>query len=225
MIVDLIIIAVIAICIVMGVKRGLILSMISVLSLVIALTVGYLLMPAVSGLINMTPIPDKVDGVVYEYINDALGAEAESAGYKDAIEDSALPSFVKNKVENVVDDSVEQTTSEISHKASKSVTSAIVKIMAVALVAIVVFIILLSTKFIWKGLRKITVLRKIDTVGGALFGVGQGVLTVSGIMLIVSVFTSLGLMTGLAATIQSSFLGGFFYEYNFLGLLIALFIG
>lgn len=225
MVIDLIIVAVIAVCIIVSAKRGLIVSMISVLSLVIALTVGYLLMPAVGGLINMTPIPDKVEDSVYVYINDALGAETESAGYKDAIEDSALPGFIKNKVETVVDDSMEQTTSEISRKAAKSVTSAVVKIIAVVFVAVIVFIILLSTKFIWKGLRKITVLRKIDTVGGALFGVGQGILTVSSIMLIISVITSIGLLTGVAASIQASFLGGFFYEYNFLGMLIALFIG
>ncbi len=225
MIIDLVVLAVIAICILVGAKRGLILSMISILSLVIALVVGYLLMPVVGGAINMTPIPEKAENSVYVYIHDALSAEDQEADYKAALDESSLPAFIKNKVEKVIDQSgAEQTADQISRTAAKAVASAAVKIVAVLLVTVVTFILLNSMKFIWKGLRNISVIRKIDTIGGLAFGLGQSILIICAVMLIISLLSSIGLASGAAMKIQDSFLGGFFYEYNFLGMLIALFI-
>ncbi len=243
MVIDLVIIALIAICVLVGAKRGLVLSMISVLSLVIALVVGYLLMPVVGGAINKTPISAKTEDMVYVYVHDALSdtlaqedpdmvgleevpAEDKEVDYKTMLEESNLPAFIKNKVEKAIDKHAEgeQTVENISRIAAKAITSAVVKIVSVLLVAVVVFVILSSMKFIWKGLRNISVLRKIDTVGGVVFGLGQSILIVCTIMLVISLVSAAGFASGTTALIQSSFLGRFFFEHNFLGLLIALFI-
>lgn len=239
MIVDLVILAVVALCVFVGAKRGLIVSLISVLALVIALVAGYLLMPVVGGVIEQTAIAKQTEEAVYVYFNDALSAqgsdsaeaedslvEENTVDYKAMLAESSLPDFIKGKVESVLDRqaNAEQSVEEISRTAAQSITSAAIKILAVLLVATVVFILLNSMKFLWKGLRDISVIRKIDTVGGVAFGFAQSILLVFAGMLVVGLLSAGGLATGVAEQVQDSFLGGLFYEYNFLGALIALFI-
>ncbi len=243
MVIDLVIIALVVICVLIGAKRGLVLSMISVLSLVIALVVGYLLMPVIGSAINKTPLSGKTENMVYVYVHDALSdtlakedpdmvgleevpAEDKEVDYKTMLEESNLPAFIKNKVEKAIDKHAEgeQTVENISRIAAKAITSAVIKILSVLLVAVVVFVLLSSMKFIWKGLRNISVLRRIDTVGGVVFGLGQSILIVCTIMLVISLISAAGFASGTTALIRSSFLGKFLFEHNFLGLLIALFI-
>ena len=109
--------------------------------------------------------------------------------------------------------------------AAKMVADLVVNAVSVVLVAIITFVLLISVKSLWKGIRKLPVLHQVDTVGGVAFGLCQGVLIVSTVMLILSLFSAGGVGGGLVAVIQASFVGEFFYSHNFLGLLIALFIG
>ncbi len=223
MIVDLIILVLIGVCIFLGAKRGLILSMISALSLVIALLVGYLLMPVVGGVLQQTLLASSTEETVYTYISEAVSSEA---GYEVTLEKSELPDFLKDKVVDILEESQKQETVEKGiRKAAKAVSDLVVKAVSILLVAVITFIVLISVKSIWKGIRKLPVLHQVDTVGGVVFGLCQGVLIVSTVMLALSLFVTGGASNMLMATIQESYVGGFFYSYNFLGLLIALFIG
>lgn len=223
--VDVVILIVIGLCLFMGAKRGLVLSLISVLSLVIALVVGYLLMPVVGGVLQKTSLPDATEKAVYTSISETLSSGEEELDYKGALEKSALPEFIKDKVEDAIEDSdTSQTVDSISHAAAKSVAGVVVKAIAVLSVAVIVFIILTSVKSLWKGIRKISVIRKLDTVGGVVFGLGQSVLIICAFMLLLGLLSANDFSHGLVSQVQQSFLGAFFYEHNFLGLLVALFV-
>lgn len=223
MIIDLIILVLIGVCIFLGAKRGLVLSMISALSLVIALLVGYLLMPVVGGVIGKTPLASSTEKTVYTYISDAVSSEE---GYEKALEKSELPDFMKDKVVDILVQSQENETVENGiQKAAKAAADLVVKAVSVLLVAVITFIALISVKSLWKGIRKLPVLHQVDTVGGIAFGLCQGILIVSAVMLVLSLFGAGGVGKVLMSTIQGSILGGFFYSHNFLGLLIALFVG
>lgn len=223
MIIDLIILALIGICIFLGAKRGLVLSLISALSLAIALLVGYLLMPVVGGALARTPLATSTEETVYTSISEAVYSEE---GYEKALEKSNLPAFIQEEVVDILvesqkTDAVEQGIRD----AAKMVADLVVNAVSVVLVAIITFVLLISVKSLWKGIRKLPMLHQVDTVGGVAFGLCQGVLIVSTVMLILSLFSAGGVGGGLVAVIQASFVGEFFYSHNFLGLLIALFIG
>lgn len=223
MIVDLIILAVIGICILLGAKRGLVFSLISALSLAIALLIGYLLMPVVGDVLAQTPLATTTEKTVYTYISEAVSSEE---GYEIALEKRELPDFLKDKVVDILAESHRQGEMEQGiQKAAKAVSDLVVKAVSILLVAVITFILLISVKSIWKGIRKLPVIRQMDTVGGVVFGLCQGVLIISTVMLAVSLFSAGGAGKALMTAIQASYVGEFFYSHNFLGLLIALFIG
>lgn len=225
MIVDLIIIAVIVVCVLVGAKRGLVLSLISALSLAIALFVGYLLMPVVGTVINQTSFPKKTEDVVYTYINEALSAEQSQTDYAAALEDSALPEFLKNKIEVILEESEDNApTEQVSRKAAKSVTDIAVKALAVFIVAVVVFIGLFIVRILWKGVRKLPMIHQLDSLGGVVFGLAEGVLLICAFMLLLGLVSASGSWQGLASHVQDSTVGAFFYGHNFLGKLVALFV-
>ena len=221
-VIDLIILAVIGICIFLGAKRGLVLSLVSALSLVIALFVGYLLMPVVGGVLAQTPLASSTEEAVYTTVADAVISDE---GYEKALEKSALPAFVQDKVIEILKASeAHDAVNQGIHDAAKSVADLVVKAVSVLIVAVLTFVILLLIKPIWKGIRKLPLLHQVDTVGGIAFGLCQGVLVVSTVMLVLSLFGAGG-MKAMTTVIQASFLGNFFYSHNFLGMLVALFIG
>ena len=223
MVVDLIILVLIGICIFLGAKRGLVLSMISVLSLVLALLVGYLLMPVVSGALEKTPLASSVEQTAYTYISEAVSSEE---GYEKALEKSELPSFLRDEVVEILAESQYQETVDAGvRRAAKSVADLVVHGVSVILVALITFIVLISIKSVWKSLRNLPVLHQVDTIGGVAFGLCQGVLIVSAVMLVLSLFGTGGAENGVIAAVRDSYVGGFFYRNNFLGLLIALLIG
>ncbi|MBP3391694.1 MAG: CvpA family protein [Clostridia bacterium] len=223
MIVDLIILALIGICIFLGAKRGLVLSLISALSLVIALMLGYLLMPVVGGVLARTPLATSTEQTVYTYVSEAVTSEE---GYEKALAKSELPGFLQDKVVDILAESHKQDAVEQGvRKAAKTVADLVVKATSILLVAVITWIVLLSVKSIWKGIRKMPVLHQVDTIGGIAFGLCQGVLIVSTVMLGLSLFGTGGIGGTLMNAIQTSYVGGFFYSHNFLGLLIGLFVG
>lgn len=221
-VVDLIIVAVIGVCIFLGAKRGLILSLVSALSLVIALFVGYLLMPVVGGVLAQTPLATSTEEAVYTTIAEAVISDE---GYEKALEKSELPAFVQDKVVDILKESeAHDAVNQGIRDAAKAVADLVVKAVSVLIVAVLTFIILLLIKPIWKTIRKLPLLHQVDTVGGIAFGLCQGILVVSTVMLALSLFGAGG-MKAMTTAIQSSFLGNLFYSHNFLGMLVALFIG
>lgn len=221
-VVDLIILALIGICIFLGAKRGLILSLVSALSLVIALFVGYLLMPVVGGVLAETPLATSTEEAVYTTISEAVLSDE---GYEQALAKSELPVFARDTVIDILQESeAHDALDQGIRDAAKTVADLVVKAVSVLIVAVITFVALLLIKPIWKSIRKLPLLHQVDTIGGVAFGLCQGVLIVSAAMLALSLFGAGGAQA-LTAAVQSSFLGNFFYSYNFLGMLVALFVG
>ncbi|MBR5280626.1 MAG: CvpA family protein [Clostridia bacterium] len=221
-VVDLIILALIGICIFLGAKRGLILSLVSALSLVIALFVGYLLMPVVGGVLAETPLATSTEEAVYTTISEAVLSDE---GYEQALAKSELPVFARDTVIDILQESeAHDALDQGIHDAAKTVADLVVKAVSVLIVAVITFVALLLVKPLWKSIRKLPLLHQVDTIGGVVFGLCQGILVVSTVMLVLSLFGTGG-MPAVTTAIQSSFLGNLFYSYNFLGMLVALFVG
>ncbi len=224
MIVDLVLLAVVAICVFIGWKRGLMLSLISALSLAIALFAGYLLMPVAGAVIEQTSFPEKTEATVYTYIYDSLSAQADQ-DLAASLEQSTLPTFIKDRIQEDLDDTATaQSIRTLSHSAAEKVADFAVKALAVLCVTVVVFAGLFVVRILWKGLRRMPVIRQLDTAGGVIFGLVEGVLLVNTFMLFMGFLSAGGLWSGLTAGIQESTIGAFFYEHNFLGLLVTLFV-
>mgnify|MGYP003316113527 CR=1 FL=1 len=100
MIVDLIILVLIGVCIFLGAKRGLVLSLISALSLVIALMLGYLLMPVVGGVLARTPLATSTEQTVYTYVSEAVTSEE---GYEKALANRERRTFTATTLDELVE--------------------------------------------------------------------------------------------------------------------------
>lgn len=224
MIVDIVLVVLVAVCVILGIKRGLILSLFSALSLVIAIIAGCLLMPPLSAAIRQTGFPEKTEEKIYTFIEektDVFAKEDTTVSYGGVLERLHLPEFLTKKLTQDAVGSPE----DISREIAKDVTQCAVKVLSFLIVAVAVGIGLTVVRFLWKGLRELPLVRKADTLGGLLFGLAHGILIVCTLMLLLCFVSSSGSAAGLIARVQDSTIGAFFYEKNFLGIILAHFIG
>lgn len=228
MILDLIILAIGVLCIVIGVKRGLVLSLLSALSLVIAIFLGYLLMPAVGSVVARTSFPERTENAVYEVLYKEAEekiAEPDCVRYQEVLKESSLPSFVKDRVEKLLSpEEQEGALSDVSRAIASRVAGIAVKVLAFLIVAVLVFVGMLVARILWKGVRKMPVLHQLDTAGGFLFGLIESVLLISGLMLflyLISAGSGEGFVT---EQLRQSVIGARIYRYNLLGVLLALWV-
>ena len=85
-------------------------------------------------------------------------------------------------------------------------------------------IVLLIIKVIIKQTRelRIPVLHQLGSVGGAIAGVALALVILYGITFVIGLLASCGLLTNFAEAFKKSLLGGFLYNHNLIGKLVAL---
>lgn len=226
-IVDVVIVLIIGISVLIGKKRGLVLSLISTLSIVIAMVASYFLMPPVSSLIVKAGLQEKAEtaiGSVVEEGAKALGDKA-TVTCEQLMENSQIPEFMKKGISSIMSsEKKDGGVREMSDKIATKVAGASVKILAFLISFLVVSIALLIIKLLWKGVKELPVIHQIDSIGGVLFGLVAGILLINCLMLLFGALYSFGLVKDFTGIIRESLLGSLFYEHNLLGMIISSFV-
>lgn len=222
--IDIVIVAFVALCVLVGAKRGLILSLVSALSLVIAIVAAYFFMGPVNAILQSTSLPGKISSSVTELLDKGSDAVERSADVtsREIVEGSKLPDFITDKLSKIkVGSSVTSSFDEMSGAIGKKVSAIATKALAFLIVFLIAYIVLLIIRLTWKGVRKIEFVKKVDTWGGVLFGFAGGMLIVTAVMLLICTVCATGSWQGLADTINKTVVAKFLYEKNFLGAIIA----
>ena len=214
-IVDIIIIAIILICIFFGYKKGLVGVAVNILGFIIALLIALILYAPISNfIINHTPIQttleNAIKGTVTSYvIKEDENKTEENTDNSPKVVTDYINGFVEKEKQHV-----EQTEREIIDNVSKTVSSNLIKIA----VGIVVFIIakfgLIFVKALAKVISKIPIIGGFNKLGGAIYGLLQGALIIYILFAVVSVFAPTMEKSGLLETINSSKIGSSMYNDN-----------
>ena len=208
MIVDIIILIVVVLAILYGIHRGLMVSLVSLFSFVIALVVAFMFYKPVGNfIIEKTDFGSDLKQIIKENIP-MSDEEILQVG-----EDSNLPKGMKdyiNKQAQNVNTSKDEAIETISTDLSTEI------IMAVSFIGtfIVVRIALVIVKIISKIISKLPIINQADHIGGAIVGAVEGIILVYFVFAIISTISPALKNTGVLKQIDNSFVGKMMYNDN-----------
>ncbi len=209
-VVDIIILALIALSIFIGYKRGLIKCAINVLSFFIAILVVILLTTPISNLIiNNTKIDDNIKATILEKI-DFNNVSAEDLKLNE--NNSNSPEVVRD----YINDLTKGATDNVADVLAENISIMIINIA----VAIVLFIgtkfALIFVKALADIVGKIPLIKQFNKAGGIIYGVASGVVRVYLILAIISIIVPVLANGSIIDAINSSMLGKAMYNNNIL---------
>ena len=204
-IVDLVILAIMILCIIIGYVRGLTGSLIKILSFVLSIVIAFILFIPISNLIiDKTQIDENLEQTIRETI---IGNEQN----KEENMPQAITDYIGQKVENVADDAKEA----IADSTARDVAVTIVKAGTWILLFIIARILLIFLRFITALIAKLPVIKQCDKLGGIIYGIIEGLIIIYVLLAIIS-FVSPMLSGNLANAIDKSYIGSRMYNNNLL---------
>ncbi len=204
-IIDLIIVAVIAICIIIGYVRGLTGCLIKILSFVLSLVIAFILFVPVSNfVIENTQIDENLEKSIREMIiSDNKSSEEEMP--------TAMSDYINKRAEEIVDNAKE----EVVNATARDISQTIVKAGTWIALFIVVRIALIFLKLITSLISKLPVIKQCDKLGGIIYGVLEGLLITYFALAVISFITPIT-NKNLSENINKSYLGSQMYNHNLL---------
>ena len=206
-IVDIVILAIILLCISMGYKRGLAGCLVKVLSFFIALAVAFILFkPASAIVINSTQVDENIkSSIVQVFESDEFEEDKQE-------ENSPIIKYISDEIENAT----EEKKSEIVNNTAEELSIKIVNILAFIILYIVARIVLNFVKVIANLIAKLPILKQFNELGGVIYGLLQGLIVV---FIALALITFISTITGqytVLEMINQSYIGSILYNNNIL---------
>ncbi len=199
-IIDLIIVAILALCTFIGYKQGLIKVAIKLVATIIAIVVALILYKPVSSFIVDNT---NIDNQIQNSITNKLLPEGTLEEDEISIDTESLPDLIVKNSEN--------TVKSISEIISIKIIELIVLIILYIMLKIVLRFITLLADLI----AKLPILNQINKLGGTIYGVLQGLILVFSIFAVVSLVAPL-IGEDFIANINQSYIASFMYNNNLL---------
>lgn len=205
-IIDLVIVAIMAICIIIGYVRGLTGSLIKILSFVLSIIIASILFIPVSNLIiDNTEIDENIETSIRNMIvNEETDNEEENMP-------DTITNYIGQKIEQASDDAKEA----IVDSTARDVTLTIVKAGTWILLFIIARILLIFLRFITSLIAKLPVIKQFDKLGGIIYGILEGLIIIYLVLAIIS-FISPMISSDFTNAIDESFIGSMMYNNNLL---------
>ena len=208
MIVDIIILVVVVLAILLGIRRGLMVSLVNFFSIIIALVVAFMLYkPVGEFIIDRTDIGNDLKQIIEENIP-MNGDEIMQIG-----EDSNLPKGMREFINKQAQD-VNTSKDDAIEKISTQLSTEIIMIISFIGTFIVVRIALIVVKVVSKIIAKLPIINQADHIGGAIVGAVQGIIIVYFAFAIISTISPVLENTKILQQIDNSFVGKMMYNDN-----------
>lgn len=200
--IDLILIAIIALFTFIGYKKGLIKVAFGLVSFILAIVISVILYKPVSSfIINYTPLDDYIENTVSERLTSSETTKEET---------DKIVSNYYNNIKNA-------STSVIASGISKTV----INISSMLIVFIVVKIILLFFKFIGDLVAKLPLIKQFNSAGGFIYGLLKGFVIIYIILAIIAVLAPIVDINNIVTIINSSIITNIMYNNNIIFILFA----
>lgn len=210
-IIDLIIVAIIAISVFLGYKRGLTGSILKILSFVIAVIIAIILFKPVSNfVINNTLIDEKIEEAIVSTVADDVNEEGKVE------EDTNLPQSIVDYINESVENAADDVKKTVVEQTAKDISITIINAAVAIILFIVARILLIFIKAITNLITELPIIKQVDKIGGIIYGLVAALVIIFIILAIISFISPLIENTGLLAMINKSVLGSVLYNNNLL---------
>ena len=164
-IIDLIIIAIVGICVFFGYKKGLTKCVIKILSFIIAIAVAAILFKPVSNIIiDNTQIDETIKQSVVNIVKEDVKENGEVK------EDTDLPKTMVEYINKSVETAVQDTKETIVENAANAIAVTSINVGVAILLFIIVRVLLIFVSALSKIITDLPIIKQFDKTGGLLYG-------------------------------------------------------
>lgn len=198
--IDLILLAIIALFTFIGYKKGLIKVSFGLVSFVLAIVISIVLYKPVSSfIINYTPLDDNIEAAVEERLDSPDTTDKET--------DNIIGNFYAN-IKNT-------TTTTVADSISKT----IINVGCMIIVFIISNIVLLFFKFTGDLIAKLPIIKQFNSAGGFLYGLLKGFIIVYLLLALIAIISPVVDINRLIYMINSSIITNIMYNNNIIFIL------
>lgn len=207
-IIDIVIVAIIALCLFLGYRRGLTGSLLKILSFVLAIVIAFILFKPVSNLvINHTNWDDSLKTSIEQFITEKTSTPEEK---------SSLPQVIVDYIDETMAQPVNEAKEVAIENTAQSVTNLIVNAGVWIAVFIIARILLIFIKFITALIAKLPVIKQFDKLGGILYGILEAFVILYVLLAIISFIAPMINNAEFIDALNKSFIGSMLYNNNIL---------
>lgn len=203
-IIDIVVIAILALSIFLGYKRGLIKVIFNLCAFLVALILTFILYkPVASFVIQNTDLYDNIKQVVLE---NGITEKKEDVIDNNAGVDKYIEKYTYNAITEAKNDVVKSAADTIALNA--------VNVMVSIVLFIVIRILLIFARFLVEALAELPIVKQFNELGGALYGAITGLITIYAILAIVFFIVSINGFEYINEAIDMSIITKYLYGNN-----------
>ena len=210
-IIDLVIIAIITLCVFLGYKKGLTQYIIKIFSFIISLVVAFVLFKPVSNFVIQNT---KIDETIKEAVINVVKDDVEETGK--VKEDNNLPKAMVEYINNTIENAVNEAKENVIEVAAEGVASATINVGVAILLFIIVRIALIFISMLSKIITDLPIIKQFDKTGGIIYGLLKSFVIIFVIFALLSFVSPMIEQTGIIVAINKSFIGSILYNNNLL---------
>ena len=225
---DLIVLAILALSIFLGYKKGLINVLYKLCAFLLAIILTWVLYKPVANLIiDKTEFDENIEAFIIEKgvtgedetpqdlkeEVDTTKEKVKNAETKEEKEEEAKNAATEY-IEKYVSKTVEDKKNEVVKSVAKIIAEKTVTIIVIIGLFIVIRIALILVKFVLEGVAELPIIKQCDKAGGTIYGILRGLLVIYIGFAILFFVMSVNNIDSIANLINTSFASKFIYEHN-----------
>ena len=211
MIADIIIIAILALSIFLGYRKGLVELGIKLVSVIIAIVLTLILYrPITNIIINTTSLDENLEQAILNQGQKIINPE----------EQSEETNQVQKNEQDIVTQVEEQIENEMLPEAARELSINIIRACVMLILYIVIKIALRFVTALANLVAKLPILNQFNKLGGIIYGAIRGLLIIYVVLLLISFFGQVNPQNKIHTEIQNSFITKEMYNKNIINLLI-----
>ena len=213
MILDLIIVAIIILCIIMGYKKGLIEVAFRLISFILAIIISLMLyIPLSNYIIDNTEIDDKIKETIIANINpEDIKKDNDTKESSDN-----MPDIIADYISKTVQDMAETSKDNIVEILATNISVTAVKIISLLGIFIVTRIVLTVLKIVTNAIANLPIINSANKIGGIIYGVLEGLVIIYILLAIAMAISTITANTEILTIINQSNLGKMMFNNNIL---------
>lgn len=209
-VVDLIIIAIFALCILLGYKRGLAGCLMKVLAFFIALAISIVLFkPAAAIVTSTTQIDENIQTSIVEVFEKDEEANKENEKEENK---SPIMEYIADKAE----DATEEKKKEIVNNTAKDISIKIIDVLCFIAIFIVARILLGFIKILADLITKLPIIKQCDKIGGVIYGILQSFVIVFIALALITFISTMTSNYEVLELVNKSYIGSILNSNNIL---------
>ena len=230
-IIDVIIIAILAICIGLGFKRGLTGSLLKIVSFILALIIAFVLFKPVSNFIIDNTNWDETleqsirqifieetmqENNIQEQNQNTENTQVSNEQIQENEKTQSMPDVMINYINEAVENVGTEAKNAIVESTARNVATTIINIGVLIALFLVSRIVLIFIKGLTQLITKLPVIKQFDKLGGIIYGLLEALVIIYVILTILSLVSPLISNSGIIQAIENSFIGSVMYDNNLL---------